>query len=131
MATESPAGVVEGEDAQSQTLGAGIDPTTFAVLTNRYFTTVEEMTYVYERAAASPVIALARDFSCAIYGADGRLVAMRDGTPMHVTGMHMVIRPMIAAFADDIGGRRRHHLQRHLQREQPHRRPRDDRARLL
>ena len=85
-----------------RSLSSGIDPTTFSVLNNRYFTTVEEMTYVYERAAASPVIALARDFSCAIYSADGRLVAMWDGTPMHVTGMHVVIRRMIEAFDGDI-----------------------------
>ena len=79
-----------------------VDPTTFAILLNRYFAITEEMTYAYERAAASPVIALARDFSCALYDRDARLVVMWDGTPIHVTGMHLVLQEMIAAFEGDI-----------------------------
>lgn len=84
------------------TATANVDPTTFAILLNRYFAITEEMTYAYERAAASPVIALARDFSCALFDSHARLVVMWDGTPIHVTGMHLVLEEMIAAFEGEV-----------------------------
>jgi N-methylhydantoinase B len=83
-------------------LPAGVDPTLFAILTNRYFSIAEEMTYSYERAAASPVIALARDFSCAVMTGNGSLIAIWDGCPHHVTGLHIIVRALIRAFEGNI-----------------------------
>jgi N-methylhydantoinase B len=82
--------------------GADIDPMLFAILTNRYSSITEEMTYSYERAAASPVISLARDFSCALLTGNGSLIAIWEGCPHHVTGLHVVVREMIRVFENDV-----------------------------
>ena len=88
--------------AHDETLPDDIDPTLFAVLKNRYFSIAEEMTYSYERAAASPVISLARDFSYSVLTGSGSLIAIWDGCPHHVTGLHMVVKSLIDAFGDDV-----------------------------
>ena len=86
----------------SEGLHSGIDPMTFSVLLNRYYTTAWEMTLGYENAAWSTVISLARDFSCGIMDGGGRLVAMKDGIPLHIAGTHIVVAAVRRAFEDDI-----------------------------
>ena len=75
---------------------------TFSVLLNRYYTIAWEMTLGYENAAWSTVISLARDFSCGVMDGLGRLIAMKDGIPLHIAGTHIVVAAVRRAFADDI-----------------------------
>ena len=60
-----------------------IDPITFSVILNRFNTIAREMTLALEYTSWTSILALARDFSCAIYDAKARQVAMMDALPIH------------------------------------------------
>ena len=69
-----------------------IDPITFSVILNRFRTIADEMTLTMEKTAWSSVIALARDFSCAIYDSRmNKLFLFRD---------RLGIKPLYYAFKD-------------------------------
>ena len=53
-----------------------IDPITFSVILNRFSTIAREMTLTLEYTSWTSILALARDFSCAIYDAEPRQVCM-------------------------------------------------------
>ncbi|MBM3482806.1 MAG: hydantoinase B/oxoprolinase family protein, partial [Alphaproteobacteria bacterium] len=65
------------------------DPVLLAVISNRFDAIVREMTNTLLRAARSAVLAVARDFSCSISTADGRLLATAEGVPVHVFGSQL------------------------------------------
>lgn len=89
----------ESQSALSRELGIdGIDPTTFSVLTRRYIAIVDEMTVALENAAWTSILALARDFSCAVFDGQTRLVAMHEGSPLHISGMHVVLEEVAHRF---------------------------------
>ena len=44
-----------------------LDPITFSVILNRFNGIAHEMTLALEQSAFTPILALSRDFSCAIY----------------------------------------------------------------
>ena len=50
------------------------DPITFSVILSRFDAIVEEMTRVLEKSAWTSILALAHDYSCAIYDAVPRQV---------------------------------------------------------
>jgi N-methylhydantoinase B len=66
-----------------------MDPALLAVLANRFDAIVREMTTTLLRTGRSAVIAVARDFSCAIATADDQLLAAAEGLPVHVFGAHL------------------------------------------
>ena len=53
-----------------------IDPITFSVILHRFNTIAREMTLTLEHTSWTSILALARDFSCAIYDAEARQVCM-------------------------------------------------------
>jgi N-methylhydantoinase B len=63
------------------------DPITFSVLLSRFSSIAEEMTLTLEYTAWTSILALARDYSCAIYDAQSRQIAMFDALPIHTTSM--------------------------------------------
>ncbi len=67
----------------------GFDAVLLAVISNRFDAIVREMTNTLLRAARSAVLAVARDFSCSISTADGRLLATAEGVPVHVFGSQL------------------------------------------
>jgi len=79
-----------------------IDPITFSVILNRFRTIADEMTLTMEKTAWSSVIALARDFSCAIYDAQTRQVCMMDAIPVHTNSMHVVLQEIARIFDGNI-----------------------------
>jgi N-methylhydantoinase B len=83
-------------------LGPDLDPVTFSVLLNRLNSIVQEMTLTLELTAWSPLLALCRDFSCAIYDALPRQLCMYDALPVHTTSMQLVLAEIARAFAGDI-----------------------------
>src|SRR4051794_39723211 len=84
-------------------MSARPDPITFAVVLNRLSSIAEEMTVTLEQSAFSPVLALCRDYSCCIYDARGRQVAMVDAIPIHTNSLHLVIERIAARFGGDLG----------------------------
>ena len=79
-----------------------LDPITFSVILNRFNTIGNEMTLTMEKTAWTSIIALARDFSCAIYDAKARQICMMDALPIHTNSMHVVLQEIARVFEDDI-----------------------------
>ncbi len=75
-----------------------IDPITFSVILNRFNTIAREMTLTLEYTAWTSILALARDFSCAIYDAKARQVCMMDALPIHTNSLHVILHSMVNAF---------------------------------
>ncbi len=78
------------------------DAVTFSVILNRFNRIAEEMTLTLEQAAWTPILAICRDFSCAIYDVQRRQVCMYDALPIHTTSLHTVLDAITDAFEDDI-----------------------------
>lgn len=85
-----------------QTLPAGQDPITFSVILNRFNRIVNEMTIALERSAWTPILAQCKDFSCAIFDASGRLVAMHDALPVQSISLPLVLRDINETFGERI-----------------------------
>lgn len=96
--TRSETQSVRGE----QMLPAEQDPVTFSVILNRFNRIVNEMTITLERSAWTPILALCKDFSCAIFDASGRLVAMHDALPVQSISLPLVLRDINETFGDKI-----------------------------
>lgn len=78
------------------------DPITFSVILSRFESIAHEMTLTLEHTAWTSILALARDYSCAIYDAEPRQICMFDAIPIHTTSMHLVLQEIVDAFEGDI-----------------------------
>ena len=79
-----------------------MDPITFSVILNRFNAIAREMTLTLERTSWTSILALSRDFSCAIYDAKARQVCMMDALPIHTNSLHLILRSMVEAFEGDV-----------------------------
>lgn len=79
-----------------------IDPITLAVLTNRFVAAAREMTLTLERSGWTSIISLGHDFSCAIYDARLRQVAVYEALPLHTTAMHIALKTIVEHSAEGI-----------------------------
>jgi N-methylhydantoinase B len=69
-------------------LGGGrVDPTRLEIFKNVFHSVAEEMGAALRRSAFSPNIKERRDYSCAVYDGDGRVLAMGDHMPVHLGSM--------------------------------------------
>ena len=89
-------------NARLSCVDSAYDPITFAVILNRFNTIVREMTLALEYSAWTTILAVARDFSCAIYDSQARQVCMLDGLPVHTNSLHVVLKEIAASFDGDI-----------------------------
>src|SRR5580704_12691542 len=79
--------------------GAGkVDPTRLEIFKNVFHSVAEEMGAALRRSAFSPNIKERRDYSCAVYDADGRVLAMGDHMPVHLGSMPASLAAARAAF---------------------------------
>jgi N-methylhydantoinase B len=83
-------------------LSASIDPVTFSVLVRRLEGIADEMTLALEMSSWTTMLALNRDFSCAIYDAVPRQVCMHEANTVHTTSMHIVMAQIAERFAGEI-----------------------------
>jgi N-methylhydantoinase B len=81
---------------------SGVDPFMTAIIANRIDGIIREMTNTLLRAARSPVISGARDFSCSICTADNQLLASAEGLPVHIFGSHVQAKTMMEYHGDDL-----------------------------
>jgi len=77
-----------------------VDPVLLAVLANRFETIVREMANTLQRAAFSPVISIARDFSCSIVTSEDELLAAAEGVPVHIYGTNLQANAMRRLHSD-------------------------------
>ena len=76
------------------------DPITFSVILSRFDAIVEEMTRVLEKSAWTSILALAHDYSCAIYDAVPRQVSMYDALPIHTASLHLAVKEIADSQGD-------------------------------
>ena len=67
------------------------DPTTLEIYRALYTSVAEEMGIALRRTAFSPNIKERRDYSCAVFEADGRVIAQGDHMPVHLGSMPMAV----------------------------------------
>ncbi len=79
-----------------------VDAITVSVIQHRLVAVVEEMGEAMLRTSYSQILNSSRDFSTAICGADGRLVAQAEHIPVHVGALPWAVRAVCEFFADDV-----------------------------
>lgn len=68
----------------------------------RFDSIVNEMTLTLEHTAWTSILALCRDFSCAVYDAGLRQISMFDALPVHTSSLHLVLGQIAAFFDNDV-----------------------------
>ncbi len=85
--------------ARAQEYTTALDPVQLALFSNRFMSIAEQMGYALQRTAISTNIKERCDFSCALFNADGALIANAPHTPVHLGAMGEAVRAQIAADA--------------------------------
>jgi N-methylhydantoinase B len=78
-----------------------VDPLSLQVFANLFASVAEEMGVALQRSSHSPNIKMRRDFSCAVFDAEGRLLAQAAHIPVHLGAMPMAMRAVQERF--DLG----------------------------
>ena len=75
------------------------DPVELAIFQNALHSIAEEMGAALRRTALSPNIKERRDYSCALFDGQGRVIAMGDHMPVHLGSMPMSVQAATEAIA--------------------------------
>lgn len=75
-----------------------LDPAEVAVIGHAFHSVAVEMGIALRRTALSPNIKERRDYSSAVFSADGTLIAMGDDMPVHLGSMPMSVAAVLAAM---------------------------------
>src|ERR1700729_296681 len=75
------------------------DPVELAIFQSAVHSIAEEMGAALRRTALSPNIKERRDYSCAIFDSQARVIAMGDHMPVHLGSMPMSVQAAVAAIA--------------------------------
>jgi len=68
------------------------DPIELEIFKNLYHSIAVEMGAALRRTAFSPNIKERRDYSCAVFDADGEVIAMGDHMPVHLGSISISLR---------------------------------------
>jgi len=74
------------------------DPIELEIFKNIFHSIAEEMGAALRRTAFSPNIKERRDYSCAVFDADGQVIAMGDHMPVHLGSMPMSVGAVLDTF---------------------------------
>jgi N-methylhydantoinase B len=74
------------------------DPIELEIFKNIFHSVAEEMGAALRRTAFSPNIKERRDYSCAVFDGEGKVVAMGDHMPVHLGSMPMSVRSLLDSF---------------------------------
>jgi N-methylhydantoinase B len=80
-----------------------VDPTRLEIFKNIFHSVAEEMGAALRRSAFSPNIKERRDYSCAVYDADGQVLAMGDHMPVHLGSMPASVKAAREALSLEPG----------------------------
>jgi N-methylhydantoinase B len=75
------------------------DPIELAIFQSAVHSIAEEMGAALRRTALSPNIKERRDYSCAVFDAQARVIAMGDHMPVHLGSMPMSVQAAVSAIA--------------------------------
>ena len=90
------------ERAKTKAIGTQVDPVMLEIFNNLFMSVAEQMGFVLENTAASVNIRERLDFSCAIFDAEGALVANAPHMPVHLGSMGESIKTIIRMRAGRI-----------------------------
>lgn len=76
----------------------GFDPTRLEIFKNLFHSVAEEMGAALRRSAFSPNIKERRDYSCAVFDAEGEVLAMGDHMPVHLGSMPRSVEAAVRAI---------------------------------
>jgi N-methylhydantoinase B/oxoprolinase/acetone carboxylase alpha subunit len=79
-------------------VGAAVDALSLGVFANLFKSVAEQMGVTLQRASYSQNIKLRRDYSCAIFDADGRMLAQAAHMPVHLGAMPMAMQAVRDRF---------------------------------
>ncbi len=79
-----------------------LDPITFELVHAALLSAAEEMGGVLKRSSYSPIIRDMEDFSCALFAANGDLVAQADYIPAQLGAMSLVVDSILQTWGDRI-----------------------------
>jgi N-methylhydantoinase B len=79
------------------------DPIALAIFQSSMHSIAEEMGAALRRTAISPNIIERRDYSCAVFDAQRRVIAMGDHMPVHLGSMPMSVKAAVEALALERG----------------------------
>jgi len=82
--------------------GRPLDPITFELVHAALLAAAEEMGGVLKRSSYSPIIRDMEDFSCAVFMANGDLVAQADYIPAQLGAMSLVVKTILDRWGDAI-----------------------------
>lgn len=78
------------------------DPIQLEVFKHRFAAVAEEMGLVLKKASYSPNIKERRDYSCAIFNGEGKMIAQAAHIPVHLGSMPMSVKAAVDAFPKDL-----------------------------
>jgi N-methylhydantoinase B len=84
-------------------MSVAVDPVELAVFQSGVHSIAEEMGAALRRTAVSPNIKERRDYSCAVFDSQGRVIAMGDHMPVHLGSMPMSVQAAVGAIALEPG----------------------------
>jgi N-methylhydantoinase B len=87
---------------RARTRRIGIDPITFELASAALQSAAVEMGSVLKHSSYSPIIREMDDFSCALFRADGDLVAQADFIPAQLGAMSLVVKSIIDRWGDAV-----------------------------
>lgn len=80
----------------------GYDPIKLEIFKHLFSAAAEEMGSVLRKSSYSPNIKERRDFSCALFDSQGRLVAQAAHIPVHLGAMPLSVAAAVEAFGNDL-----------------------------
>ncbi|MEZ0394938.1 MAG: hydantoinase B/oxoprolinase family protein [Anaerolineales bacterium] len=81
---------------------SGYDPIQLEIFKHLFAAVAEEMGTLLRRSSYSPNIKERRDFSCALFDAQGRLIAQAAHIPVHLGAMPLSVAAALEAFGADL-----------------------------
>jgi len=107
-ASITPTGDVEIEllDVDKKNIGTEVDPIQLSIFSHRFMSIAEQMGTVLQRSSISTNIKERLDFSCALFGPDGGLVANAPHIPVHLGGMQASVKFQIEHLKNEGGFKR-------------------------
>jgi 5-oxoprolinase (ATP-hydrolysing) len=90
---------------RSRAIGTDVDPIRLEIFNNLFMAIAEEMGVALQSTATSVNIKERLDFSCALFGSDGALIANAPHIPVHLGSMGESIRTIIETRGSGIDGR--------------------------
>ncbi|XP_038070278.1 5-oxoprolinase-like [Patiria miniata] len=83
-------------------IGTELDTIQLSIFSHRFMSTAEQMGRILQRTAISTNIKERLDFSCAMFGYDGGLVANAPHIPVHLGAMQETVQYQMAFWGDDL-----------------------------